>query len=188
MQALMPAHPHLYLTSSRDEATDKSLRILRYHRPAAQVPIALEGGYLGHTTAAARSLSDPAVHVQGAPWFDWPRVPHPAVAGVEGTLAGIRAAVAAAGGPDAVLGLYLEPMQERTGRVVPEAFWPALAALRDELGLPVVSLETATAAYRSGRGPFAGSAATSRRTSSAGGAAPRPGTSTWETGSSWPSP
>jgi RHH-type proline utilization regulon transcriptional repressor/proline dehydrogenase/delta 1-pyrroline-5-carboxylate dehydrogenase len=153
--ALLPALPHLYLTSCRDECIDKTLRILRWHRKKAGVAIGVAGGYVGHTTAAARSLSDPAVHAQGPAHFDWPRVPHPAVAGVEATCAAIRQAVAAAGGPEHVFGLFYEVVQERTGQTMPASFWPALDALRAELDLPVIAIETASAAYRTGRGPFA---------------------------------
>jgi RHH-type transcriptional regulator, proline utilization regulon repressor / proline dehydrogenase / delta 1-pyrroline-5-carboxylate dehydrogenase len=153
--ALLPELPHLYLTSGRDECVDKSLRILRWHRKAAAVAIGLDGGYLGHTTAAARSLSDPAVHAMGPPHFDWPRVPHPAEVGPAATAASLREAITAAGGPDAVFGIFLEAVQERTGRVLPDDLWPALHALREETGVPIVLVENATACYRSGRGPFA---------------------------------
>jgi RHH-type proline utilization regulon transcriptional repressor/proline dehydrogenase/delta 1-pyrroline-5-carboxylate dehydrogenase len=156
--ALFPRLPHLYLTSSRDETVDKSLRILRWARKKATVAIGLRGGYLGHTTAAARSLSDPAVHRQGPPHFIWPRVPHPALVGSAVTIDALRAEIARAGGPDAVLAIYLEPVQERTGRVLPADFWPLLAELRRELGVPWVAVETASACYRSGAGPFASSA------------------------------
>jgi RHH-type proline utilization regulon transcriptional repressor/proline dehydrogenase/delta 1-pyrroline-5-carboxylate dehydrogenase len=156
--ALLPALPHLYLTSSRDECVDKTLRILRWHRKKAGVAIGVAGGYVGHTTAAARSLSDPGVHAQGPAHFEWPQVPHPAVAGVEATCAAIRQAVAQAGGSERVFGLFYEVVQERTGRVMPASFWPALEALRKELDLPVVAIETASAAYRTGGGPFATSA------------------------------
>jgi len=156
--SLFPRLPHLYLTSSRDETVDKSLRILRWARKKATVAIGLAGGYLGHTTAAARSLSDPAVHRQGPPHFAWPRVPHPAEAGSAATIAALRGEIARAGGADAVLGIYLEPVQERTGRVVPADFWPLLGQLRAELGVPWVAVETASACYRSGAGPFASSA------------------------------
>jgi 4-aminobutyrate aminotransferase-like enzyme len=90
--------------------------------------------------------------------YDWPRVPHPADAGTAASIEAIRSAVAAAGGPEAVFGLFFEPCQERTGRTFPGDFWPGLAALRDELDLPLVAVETATACYRSGRGPFAATA------------------------------
>jgi RHH-type transcriptional regulator, proline utilization regulon repressor / proline dehydrogenase / delta 1-pyrroline-5-carboxylate dehydrogenase len=154
--ALVPELPHMYLTSSRDESFDKALRLLRCTRAAAQVAIGLDGGYLGHTVGSARSLSDPAVHAGGPGPFAWPRVPHPAVAGTKATIAALRAAVAAAGGPDQVLGFFYEIVQERTGRVLPADFWPALAQLRTELDLPLGAVETTTASYRSGLGPFAG--------------------------------
>jgi RHH-type transcriptional regulator, proline utilization regulon repressor / proline dehydrogenase / delta 1-pyrroline-5-carboxylate dehydrogenase len=152
--ALTSDLPHMFLTSSRDETFDKSLRMLRYHRKAGRVAIGLRGGYMGHTTAAARSLSDPSVHRQGPAYFHWPLLPHPAEVGPEATLSALRDAVNAAGGPDAVLGLYVEPLQERTGRTLPATFWEGLQALRRDLNIPVVTVETASACYRSGLGPF----------------------------------
>jgi RHH-type transcriptional regulator, proline utilization regulon repressor / proline dehydrogenase / delta 1-pyrroline-5-carboxylate dehydrogenase len=153
--AMLPELPHLYLTSSRDECVDKALRIMRWHRKRASVAIGLDGGYVGHTTAAARSISDPAVHAQGPAYFDWPRVPHPADAGTLATCAAIRQAVADAGGSEHVFGLFYEVVQERTGKIFPADFWPALAALRDELDLPLLAVETASAGYRNGAAPFA---------------------------------
>ncbi len=157
--ALLPRLPHMYLTSSRDECADKAIRICRFHRAKAGVALGFVGGYLGHTTGAARSLSDPAVHRMGPPHFAWPRVAHPADVGVDASIEQLRAAIAAAGGADAVLGLFFEMCQERTGRVFPAAFWPAIKALRRETGIPLVAAETSTACFRSGLGPFAVSGA-----------------------------
>lgn len=153
--ALMPELPHMYLTSCRDEGVDKSLRIVRWHRPEVQVAIGLEGGYVGHTTAAARSITDPAVHAQGPAYFDWPRVPHPADVGVEASIAALRQAVADAGGAQRVFGLLYEVVQERTGKVLSDAYLQALGALRDELDIPLIAVETTTGNYRTGAGPFA---------------------------------
>ncbi|TMQ20828.1 MAG: aldehyde dehydrogenase family protein, partial [Deltaproteobacteria bacterium] len=152
--ALVPELPHMYLTSSRDEAVDKALRLIRCTRKTGQVAIGLAGGYYGHTAASCRSLSDPDVHVGGPPHFAWPRVPHPAQAGTAATIAALRAAVAEAGGPDRVLGLVYELVQERTGHVLPADFVAALGALRKELDLPLIAVEVTTHGYRSGKGAF----------------------------------
>ena len=157
--ALVPELPHIYLTSSRDEAVDKALRLIRCTRKTAQVPIGLAGGYYGHTAASCRSLSDPEVHAGGPAHFAWPRVPHPAQAGTAATIAALRAAVEAAGGPTKVLGFFYEPVQERTGAVLPPDFLAALSALRTELDLPLIAVETASHTYRSGRGAFLSPAA-----------------------------
>lgn len=154
VSALVPELPHLYLTSSRDEAIDKALRLIRCTRKTAQVAIGVFGGYYGHTAATCRSLSDPDVHLGGPPQFAWPRVPHPAQAGTAATIAALRAAVAAAGGPDHVLGFVYELVQERTGQVLPAEFVAALGALRKELDLPLIAVEVTTHGYRSGKGPF----------------------------------
>jgi len=153
--ALVPKLPHLYLTSSRDESIDKALRLIKFSRKQARIAIGLEGGYLGHTVAVGRSLSDPDVHRGGPGHFDWPRLPHPADVGVERTIDALRAAVGGVGGPENVLGFVYELVQERTGRVMPDAFWPALTELRKTLDIPLIAVETTTSSYRSGVGPFA---------------------------------
>lgn len=152
--ALVPELPHLYLTSSRDEAVDKALRLIRCTRKTGQVAIGLAGGYYGHTVASCRSLSDPSTHLGGPAHFAWPRVPHPAQAGTAETIAALRAAVDAAGGTAHVLGFVYELVQERTGDVLPADFVTALGALRKELELPLIAVETTTHTYRSGKGAF----------------------------------
>ena len=143
--AISPEHPHLFLTSSRDECFDKSLRVLRHHRPNAVIAIGFEGGYVGHTSAAARSLSDPRVHRGGPSYFPtFVRIPHPA-----DDLVASRTALQEYAGRADVLGLWVEPVQERTGKVIPSAFWD------DWPDLPCVSVDTANAWYRSGQGAFA---------------------------------
>ena len=154
VSALYPALPHMYLTSSRDEVLDKSLRILKWHRAKACVAVGFAGGYVGHTTGAARSLSDQGVHAQGPAYFRWPLLPHPADVGTEASIGALRSTVREHG-PEALFGIVLEAVQERTGRVVPPAFWSALSEFRDEHDVPVVLIETASACYRSGSGPFA---------------------------------
>jgi RHH-type transcriptional regulator, proline utilization regulon repressor / proline dehydrogenase / delta 1-pyrroline-5-carboxylate dehydrogenase len=151
--SLVPELPHLYLTSSRDEAFDKALRLIRCTRKQASIAIGLEGGYYGHTVASARSLSDPAVHHGGPAHFNWPRVPHPARAGTAETIRALRTAVEAAGKAN-VLGFFYEPVQERTGWVLPPDFVEALSKLRTELDLPLIALENTTHTYRSGKGAF----------------------------------
>ena len=111
--ALVPELPHMYLTSSRDEALDKALRLIRCTRKQASVAIGLQGGYYGHTTGSARSLSDPDVHRGGPAHFAWPRVPHPAIAGTAATIAALREAGRAR--RTNVFGFVYELVQERTG-------------------------------------------------------------------------
>ncbi|MEE2789701.1 MAG: aminotransferase class III-fold pyridoxal phosphate-dependent enzyme [Myxococcota bacterium] len=153
--ALNPNHPHLYLTSCRDELVDKSIRTLKHNRPSATLAIGVDGGYLGHTTSGARALSDPAVHRMGAPIVEWPRMPHPSVAGTDASIDALKAIIEAQGGPDAILGIFVEPFQERTGHTLDESFWESLSAIRNETGIPLVSIETASAGYRCQAQPFA---------------------------------
>lgn len=153
--AIAPDLPQLLFTSGRDEAVDEAIRLLGAHRPRGRVAISFAGTYVGHTTACARSVSDPRTHGGGGPCLPWPRIPHPDDVGDEAAEAELRRAIADAGGPEAVLGIVLEPVQERTGRVIGERFAARLAALRREIGVPLVFVETASAYYRSGRGAFA---------------------------------
>jgi hypothetical protein len=158
VSALTPDLPHLYLTSSRDEVLDKCLRTIRFHRREAGAVVGLEGGYVGHTTAAARSLSDPSVHRQGPGYFrTFVRVSHPTMVGNASTITELHTAVEHAGGADRVLALVLEPVQECTGRTISDSFWDELATFRKDTGIPIVLIETASSFYRSGRGPFCSS-------------------------------
>ncbi len=158
VSAIAPRLPHMYLTSCRDELVDKSIRLLRTHRADAQVAVGFVGGYVGHTTAAARSISDPGVHRQGPRHFDWPLLPHPADVGVEASSALLREIVDEAGGSSKILGLFVEPVQERSGRCLDAESWAALSALCVELDIPLVAFETASTFYRSGHGNFCTSA------------------------------
>lgn len=151
--SLTPELPHLYLTNSRDEAFDKSLRLLRLARKKASVVLGLSGGYVGHTIGSARSLSDPRVHSGGPAYFSWPRVPHPKQVGAAASLAELRAAITAHGA-DAIWAIVFEPVQERTGATCTPEFYAGLAALRAEFGVPLVAIETACHTYRSGAGAF----------------------------------
>ncbi|MCA9659399.1 MAG: aminotransferase class III-fold pyridoxal phosphate-dependent enzyme, partial [Myxococcales bacterium] len=144
---------HMYFTSSRDELVDKSLRCLRLSRPDAQLAVGLEGGYLGHVTAAARSLSDPAGFADGFALFDWPRLPHPSEGGVAATIAALDALVDRVGG-GALFGLYVELVGERSGLVLEADDAVALAAACRRHDLPLVLVETTTGCYRSGRGAW----------------------------------
>ncbi len=154
MSALEPQLPHMYLTSCRDELVDKCLRLVRTHRKEAQVAIGLVGGYVGHTTASARSISDPGVHRQGPKHFDWPLLPHPEDIGME-AMAGILAEIVEeAGGSDKILGLFVEPLQERSGRSFEKDTWGQLVALCKKMDIPLVAFETASGMYRSGEGSF----------------------------------
>ncbi len=143
---------HMYVTTSRDEMVDKSIRCLRLSRPKGQVAIGLEGGYHGHVTAAARSLSDPRGFGPDFGFFEWPRLPHPA--GPDGPQATVRALdeLVARHGADVVLGLYAEVVGERSGLVLAGEGATMLADACRRHDIPLVLVETASGGYRSGGG------------------------------------
>ncbi|QQR89382.1 MAG: aminotransferase class III-fold pyridoxal phosphate-dependent enzyme [Myxococcales bacterium] len=155
ISALCPEHPHLYLTSSRDECIDKSLRSLRSHRKEAQIAVSFKGAYLGHTTAAARSLSDPVVHHAGPSYFQhWPLIAHPNQCGIENTLESLKEVINEAGGSHKLFAVFVESIQERTGEVLQERDWSRLYDFCQQNDLPLILVETASGYYRSGQGAF----------------------------------
>ncbi len=156
--ALSPDLPHVFLSSGRDEALDKAVRMLIWNRKGARTLLSMRGNYVGHTTGCARSVSDPAVHAMGGAHFDWPLVPHPEEGSEDASEAALREAIVQAGGASSVLGIVVESIQERTGRVLSKSFAERLASLRKETGIPLVVVDTAGAYYRSGAGAFASEA------------------------------
>ncbi len=157
-----PGTRHLYLASGRAEMIDKVLKTVRAHRPSARVALSFEGGFAGTGTAAARSLSDlrPAGGNGRDDWFDWPRLPYPAASDADGdeltsaerdALSALEREVERAGGAERLFGVFVEPVQEMTGRWVAPRFVRALRALCDRLDVPLVLLETASGAWRNGR-------------------------------------
>ncbi|MDQ3031429.1 MAG: aminotransferase class III-fold pyridoxal phosphate-dependent enzyme, partial [Myxococcota bacterium] len=156
--ALSPDLPHVFLSSGRDEAIDKAIRMLRWHRKGASVVLSMRGNYVGHTTACARSISDPETHAMGSAHFAWPLLPHPGEVGDEASEAALRDAIVAAGGADAVLGIVVESIQERTGRVLARSFAERLEKVRADTGVPIVVVDTAGAYHRGGAGAFASDA------------------------------
>ena len=152
--AAVPQLPHLYLTSSRDELVDKALRLFRWRRNDAQIGVTFAGSYFGHTTAAARSLSDPRLHKMGEPWLDWPRLPHPADIGSERACELLRETLLRVG-PERVLAIAIDPAGERSGTAIPADFWPLLAAVRAEFDVPLLVLDGRFAEDPATGGPFA---------------------------------
>ncbi len=146
---------HLYFTSSRDELVDKALRCLRMSRPAAQYALSLEGGYFGHVTAAARAVSDPAGFGPDFDLLDWPRLPHPAVAGIDATLAALDEVIEARGGAERAFALMIESFGERSGLGLSDADLLALSRACKRWDLPLVVSETTTGGYRNAQAPWA---------------------------------
>ena len=154
LRAILPRGTgHLYTTSSRDELVDKSLRCLKIGRPDATMAVGFEGGYVGHTTAAARSLSDPAGFGPHFDVFAWPRIPHPEDVGVAASLTVLRELIAAHGAAS-IVGVYVELVGERSGRVLDSGAALALAKLCAAEKIPLVVIETASGGYRSGAGAW----------------------------------
>lgn len=147
LQRVAPqGNPHLYLTSSPDEMIDKSIRALKHNRKQGRLVISLTGGWAGGVTAAARTLSglDDGGH------FGWPRVPHPR----DGDTSAALDAIVAEHGADAIIGVYVEAVQELTGRALTADDWAALTAWRERTGVPIVLSETTSGFLRNGSGRF----------------------------------
>lgn len=154
LRAILPrGTSHLYTTSSRDEMVDKALRCLKLSRPQARVALGLRGGYLGQTSAAARSLSDPRGFEDEFGLFDWPLLPHPEPAGIGATLAALEQVIATQGAA-AILGLFVELVGERSGAVLDADAALALQKICSKHDIPLALVETATGGYRRGKGPW----------------------------------
>lgn len=154
LRAILPRGTgHLYTSSSRDELVDKSLRCLKINRPGATLALGLAGGYVGHTTATARSLSDPAGFGEHFGMFDWPRLPHPEEVGVEASVSALRELIESHGAA-AIIGVYIELVGERSGLVLTSEAALALSRVCRAHDLPLVLIETASGGYRSGAGPW----------------------------------
>lgn len=153
LRAIAPqANPHMYFTSCADEMVDKTLRALKFHRAEGQIAVGFEGGYFGTNTAACRSLSGEGGTGPEEGHFGWPILAHPAQ-NLGACLAGLDTLVAERG-PEAILGVFIESVQWRTGRALDAASWAALCAWRDRTGVPLVLSETTTGLYRNGTGRF----------------------------------
>ncbi len=145
---------HLYFTSSRDETVDKGLRCLRVNRPHARLAIGVEGGFVGNITAAARSISDPRGFEANFPLFEWPTIPHPCgVGGHQATVDALEALVTEHGA-EALYGLVLEVVGERSGVTLEGEGAVAVAEACARLDVPLVLVETATGMYRAGAGAW----------------------------------
>ncbi len=135
---------HLYVTSGRDEMVDKGLRSLRVIRPKAQVAIGLQGQYLGHTTAAARSLTDPEHYTQPFGWFNWPLV---------ASSRGVEKAIEEHGA-DQIFAIVIELFGEMSGQMLSHDFLKRLDEIRNQTGIPLVYVETASSLGRNGESMF----------------------------------
>ncbi|MFA7482002.1 MAG: aminotransferase class III-fold pyridoxal phosphate-dependent enzyme [Vulcanimicrobiota bacterium] len=151
---------HAFLASGRDEAADKLVKCLIHHRKGAQTMISFQGAFWGGVTACARSLSDP--HFGNH--FGWSHLPYPyqegdPFLGIEDPLNAVEedclgALQAMLHQPESVLGVAIEPVQEKTGRRVSVRFLKALRSACDEAGVPLVMNESAAWAYRGSRELF----------------------------------
>ncbi len=154
LKRLMPkACQHTYFTSGRDEVVDKGLRSLRVSRPAGDVVIGLKRQYVGHTTAAARSISDESDYQNPFTWFDWPKVQHPVESSDATSLAEIRNQIKRYSS-DRILGIVIELIGEKSGYLVSDNFLNGLNTIRQETSVPLIFVETASAFGRSGKTIF----------------------------------
>lgn len=143
---LPPGCAHMYFTSCPDEMIDKGIRSFKHHRSEGQIVLSLQGTCLGRNTAAGRSLTD------DQKYFAWPSIAHPNDVGIEGMITSLNQAVAEAGGTNAVIGMFVETIQNETGRVLSDEVWEALCMWREKTGIPLALSETHTGMGRSLRG------------------------------------
>jgi 4-aminobutyrate aminotransferase-like enzyme/GNAT superfamily N-acetyltransferase len=151
---------HVFLASGRDEAVDKLVKCLIYHRKGAQTMVSFEGAFWGGVTACARSVSDPEFGTH----FPWHHVKYPHQEGdpfqglddplTDSEVESLDALNKLLVEPAKVLGVAIEPIQEKTGRRVSVRFLKALRSLCDDKQVPLVMNESACWAYRGSRELF----------------------------------
>jgi succinylglutamate-semialdehyde dehydrogenase len=154
LKHLLPkACQHTYFTSGRDEIVDKGLRALRVSRPTGDVVIGLKRQYVGHTTAAARSISDESDYQYPFAWFDWPKVQHPVESSDAISLTEIRNEIERYSS-ERILGIVIELIGEKTGYIISDNFLSGLNSIREETSIPLIFVETASAFGRNGKTMF----------------------------------
>jgi acyl-CoA reductase-like NAD-dependent aldehyde dehydrogenase/4-aminobutyrate aminotransferase-like enzyme len=154
LRQLMPKGlNHTYFTSGRDEMVDKGLRSLRYHRLDADVVIGFSHQWLGHTTAAARSLSHDQGQQQPFAFFSWPKIAHPGVVGHESSLRELNNVLSKLDAKK-VLGIVVELVGEKSGLIFDNAYLAELEIIRKKTGIPLVYVDNASSLARSGRTVF----------------------------------
>lgn len=144
LRSLMPKSlNHTYFTSGRDEVVDKGLRSLRFHRPKGDIAIGFSHQWLGHLSAAARSLSHDENQAQPFKFFDWPHVAHPNIIGGEKSLEALKALIARYK-PERILGIIIELMGEKSALYFDEDFLSKLDEIRSQSNIPLVFVESAS--------------------------------------------
>ena len=159
LRALSPLG-HVFLASGRDEAVDKLVKCLIHHRKGASKMVSFEGSFWGGVTACARSLSDERF----GKYFDWAHVAYPFQEGdpfkgldeplTDREIDSLDQLSELLVEPESILGIAIEPIQEKTGRRVSIRFLQALRTLCDDTGIPLVMNESASWAYRGSRELF----------------------------------
>jgi len=154
LRELMPRNlKHTYFTSGQSEVVDKGTRCLRVNRPKGQMVISFSDQFVGHCTAAARSVSDMSGFKQPANWFSWPKIAHPNVVGLAASMKDLERAIDEAT-PERVLGIVVELVGELSGHVASPEWLSALNALRTKTGIPLVFVESASGLGRNGETLF----------------------------------
>jgi hypothetical protein len=85
--------------------------------------------------------------------FEWPRIPHPADVGVAASVAALTKLLETHGA-DAIIGLFVELVGERSGKLLSSEAAIALSKLCTANGIPLAVVETASGGYRSGAGAW----------------------------------
>ncbi|MBP7844880.1 MAG: aminotransferase class III-fold pyridoxal phosphate-dependent enzyme [Proteobacteria bacterium] len=125
---------HIYLASSRGEALDKVVKLLRAKRSQAWMALSSEGDYFGRTTAASRSLGSKG----GSCFFDWPTFPDNInKQDLEEFLWSLP--------EEEVLGVFLEPRSEIKKKNKSSAYLKMIEKVVHERKLPLIFNETASA-------------------------------------------
>ncbi len=127
---------HLYFSSGRAEAIEKSMRLLRYHRKEAKIFLSVKGDRFASSTAAASSLGGDS-HRRPR-YFSWPTL---------GSPDDLAKLLSSNNSSRDYFGLYLEPLR-KDGTKKDRGILRAYRDVCSENGLPLVFVESNSWGFR----------------------------------------
>jgi acetylornithine/succinyldiaminopimelate/putrescine aminotransferase len=144
---------HTYFTSGKDELVDKGLRSLKVKRTKAEITIGFSHQWFGNISAAARSLSSDEDSSKPFSWFEWPKIPHPAIVGEKASLDQLEKTIEKFG-DEKILGVVLELIGEKTAHTFSDSFLSQVKKLLVSHDIPLIYSETVSSYFRNGRSLF----------------------------------
>lgn len=129
---------HGYTTSGQSECVDKIVKSIWNKNKSGQTSITFEGHYFGNGSFLSRSVSS-----IGDDFFKKVTLPHPTVDNIEK----INQQIEEIKRETKILGIWLEPIGQRTGHIIPEKVLTKIVETAKKCDLPVIFNETGSKCY-----------------------------------------